>query len=652
MLLRNKCVACWCLLLAILFAAADVKATEPKAPDSAPAAIAEQPEASAALSYLQEAQKKDENTFVIQSDINFLIAPDGGGACASAAAIDMLQTLRVMSGLEKLANPHKTVLQAFNNQTDLLKGRVTNDEMVRLIGFYERYLDGAKLQVNIESAPNSTHADNNRGWTKPDGPNLNVNPRELKIVSFTWTSEGKILGRHFVLLKDERRNEIVVVDPAKPHKDLRYVLDSRLNDKGNCEQVFLLNPAGAPARADIFEINTIFTVVLRCEAGTPRSQSTCAQSIEEVKDGITATAKDLRGTKDFTSPREWRERTARFGLPGLDLPVERGGSDWPATKMIEVFRHAGAINLNFRDVVGGGHVRALRKSASPEIQKIVEQVAEGHGYVAIAITEPDIGSDVPAIKSTSRKVDGGYRLSGVKRFNARLEQATHVIIFTQGTTGVPGKLSVFVVPIDMSGLGVDHLSAHGLTGNSFGGLTFEDMFVPNSALVGTDGGGSRVFFEHFLYWRLMQAAAAIGTGENALQQMAARIKTRQAFGGPIGRFTHLQQPIGEFTTELHMAFALAREAAELIDQGNYEDANRANICGLKAESVEIALKAVDAATRAFGGEGYSHLIDLGDRLRDLNGLRIADGTTDVMRMEVVRHTFGEDFWEMAVQKQD
>ena len=157
-----------------------------------------------------------------------------------------------------------------------------------------------------------------------------------------------------------------------------------------------------------------------------------------------------------------------------------------------------------------------------------------------------------------------------------------------------------------------------------------------------------MFREHFLYWRLMQTAAAIGTAERALEMMAERLTTRYAFGGPIGRFTHLQQSMGQHTTELKMAFSLAKEAARLLDQGKLDEADLL-INGLKAEGVEIALKAVDAATRAFGREGYSDLVDLGDRLRDLNGLRIADGTADVMRSDVVRQQFGSKFWKMATE---
>jgi alkylation response protein AidB-like acyl-CoA dehydrogenase len=252
------------------------------------------------------------------------------------------------------------------------------------------------------------------------------------------------------------------------------------------------------------------------------------------------------------------------------------------------------------------------------------------------------------MQSTSQKVDGGYVLNGQKRFNARLDQATDVIVITKNPDGLRGKLNVFVLPINANGLTIETFGAHGLTGNSYGGMTMNDVFVPDHFLIGEDGKGYEVFSEHFLYWRLMQTAAAIGTAEQALQQMADRLKTRIVFGGPIGRFTHLQQPMGQHTTELKMAHALAVQAAKLIDEDRYSEAEPL-INGLKAEGVEIALKAVDAAARAFGGEGYSDLVDIGDRLQDLNGLRIADGTTDVMRSAVVRSQFGREFWDMATQ---
>lgn len=615
-------------------------------------AVGGQDTPAAALSRLQASHRLDSNTFVPQAELDLLVPESGGGACASAAGIDLLQSLRNMAGFEKLANPEKAVLSSFSNQPELLKGRVTNEQFVRLVEFYRGYLASANLTIEVESAPNSVHARDGRTWSQSTGPDLAVMQRQMKVLSFTETREnGEVLGRHFVLLKDRTEGGIVVLDPGSPVNDRRYNLEFVPGPKGACDRVFLHNPPEFSQHGLIFELNTIFKVSLAPGDGLAGHRPVDAASLEYVKLRFDQTARELRQTTDFLNPRAWRRLTAGFGLPGLDLPVELGGSGWPAVKMIEVFRHAGRHNLNFRDIVGGAHARALLKTTDPDVRDVVRQFARGEGYMAIAITEPNAGSDVPSIKSSARKVDGGYMLSGTKRFNARLDQATHLILFTQGTTGVLGKLSVFVLPISTPGLNIEHLPAHGLVGNSYGGVSFENLFVPANRMIGENGDGLNIFRDHFLYWRLMQAAAAIGTGEQALEQMADRIKSREAFGGPIGRFTHLQQPIGQSFIELRMAHALAREAAELIDRGDYRTAQPL-IDGIKAEGVEMSLRAVDAAVRAFGGEGYSTSVDLGDRLKDLNGLRIADGTTDVMRMEVVRHAFGREFWEMAVQRRE
>ena len=240
-------------------------------------------------------------------------------------------------GLEKLPNPHKVVLSAFRKYPGLLKGRVTNDEFVDLIEFYRTgYLDGAKLQLSIESAPTSTHAKANLGWKNITGPDFLLNPNELKVVSYTVTEgNGNVLGRHFVLLKSQGKNDIVVVDPHKPLTDHRYLLDPRLNAKGECAQLFLVDPAGLRPRSEVFEINTIFRISVDENKAAPASRQPA--STDEVLEGIDRTHQELLGTEDFLSPRVWRKKTASFGLTGLDLPQDMGGSAWPATKMIKIF---------------------------------------------------------------------------------------------------------------------------------------------------------------------------------------------------------------------------------------------------------------------------------------------------------------------------
>jgi len=593
-----------------------------------------------ALDRLQNRDCFPAEVLIVQSELDLLIAKSGGGACPSAAANIAMQGLRVMNGLPPHSNPHKVALEAFRAHPKLLDGRVSNKLLVDLLQFYEKQLDGATLSVTVESAPNSPYATDLKVWGSKKKPSLQFGPDELKIVSYSVSeANGNFLGRHFVLLKKVDGKSLVVVDPTSPQKDKSYRLERGEQGEGR----FFLRSPPQFEHGYVNEINTIFTICIHRVGDSPSSLSLC-----DLKSRIDETAAALKTEGKLRSPREWRKRTAEFGLPALDLPQEIGGGGWNAEQCLEVFRHAGRHDLNLRDVVGGAHSRILLKSKTPQARELLQGIVSGEKYFAITITEPNFGSDFTSMESTSRKVDGGYLLNGTKRFNARLEQATEVIVITKSPENKRGKLNVFVVPIDAPGIEIQTLGAHGLTGNSYGGLTMTDVFVPNHFLIGEDGQGRTVFREHFLYWRLMQTAAAIGTAERALEMMAERLTTRYAFGGPIGRFTHLQQPMGQHTTELKMALSLAKEAARLLDQGKLDEAEPL-INGLKAEGVEIALKAVDAATRAFGGEGYSDLVDLGDRLRDLNGLRIADGTTDVMRSDVVRQQFGPKFWKMATE---
>jgi hypothetical protein len=350
-----------------------------------PAVTAKVPHAPGeALAFLQAAHAKDGSTFVLQGELDALIQDGGGGACASAAGVDALQAFRVMAGQDKLHNPHKVVLASLSAQPDLLKGQVTNEQFVGLLLYYRQHLGGVGLKVDVHSAPNSGYRTHTRTWDEATGPDLATAPRALKVLSYTVTEpNGNVLGRHFVLLKERTGNQIEVIDPASPAKDRRYALEYKAGDKGEKARVLLHNPPDVPRKSGhTYELNTVFAAVLTDKtAGS--GQATDTASVEAITAKIDETAKEFRDTKAYLDPRAWRKKTAAFGLPGLDLPAEVGGADWPPSKMIEVFKHAGRHNLNFRDMVGGAHVRPLLKSTHPDVLAIVRQVARGDGYVTI-----------------------------------------------------------------------------------------------------------------------------------------------------------------------------------------------------------------------------------------------------------------------------
>lgn len=603
------------------------------------------PEAS--LDLLQADHSDHKPLLISQDELDQLIQKDGGGACPIAAGLIVEQTLRSMTGLPLDLHPHRTALRLFQEKPELKEGRISNQRFVELLAFLSKGLDETPVAITTSSAPTSDYETDGTRWNPADGPDLSVEAGQIKILAYTVTTAGgKVLGRHFVLLQTRDGNQISFVNPGKPIKDYTFIVEYRGDSTEPKRQLFFHSPAGFDRSNQTYELNTIFTIrLINKQPGVAKKEEV---SVNRIKEQIDQLAKLLRNQGDLTNPAAWRQQGAAFGLPSLDLPTDVGGSGWSTVDMLEVFRHAGKHNLNLRDAVGAAHGRPLAKSNSAYAKRVLIDILAGKAYVAVAITEPDAGSDMRAMESRATKVGNGFALNGQKLWNARLRQATHVVLYTLASNGKPGARTAFLLPIDHTGLQIVDEYAHGLTGNSFGGLKFKDMFVGPEYLLGEDGDGGKIFNEHFTYWRLMQSAAAIGCGEAALQQMADRIKDRKAYGGPIGRFTHLQQPIGEYTTKLQMAMALAREAAVLMDQGNYEAASPL-VNGIKAEGVEIALAASDAAMRAHGAMGYSRQVDLGDRVRDLMGLRIADGTTDVMRMEVVRSFYGSDFWTIAIR---
>lgn len=355
----------------------------------------------------------------------------------------------------------------------------------------------------------------------------------------------------------------------------------------------------------------------------------------------------FKGTPDWTNAQAWRTHTRASGLSGADLPVRVGGGGSPASLMVELFAHCGRLALDLRDVPGSGYSRLLLQAHTRHFDDVLNAVTTGAAYVAVAITEAGAGSDMHGLAASAQPLPGGdYLLTGEKRYVARLKQATHAVVFAHvRRPGVERTLTAFLVPLDSPGLKIVNLEQTGLQGVSFGGLMLGDVPVPRRARVGGEGEGFQLFVRHFTYWRTAMAAAAIGCGRGALDQAITWLRERQAYGGPLGRFTHLQQELAEHVARLHMAWLLVQSAAARQDarQPAFADA-----CMAKAEGIEAALAATDWAMRIHGARGQTTQLDLSKRQRDLQALRIAGGPPDVLRSQVARAVLGNTLYEAAL----
>jgi alkylation response protein AidB-like acyl-CoA dehydrogenase len=316
--------------------------------------------------------------------------------------------------------------------------------------------------------------------------------------------------------------------------------------------------------------------------------------------------------------------------------------------MAQLFCLCGRHDVELRDLVGAGHARLMTLCPTRRFDSVLSAVARGAAYCAIAVTEPDVGSDLRALATIARRVDGGYLLDGTKQHISRIRECTHFIVFAavKRATNEP-SITAFLIPRDAAGLETEPMRPSGLGAVAWGRVFFRQVNIPLASRIGGEGQGLSLFRRHFCYWRTMMAALAVGSAQATIDQTAVRMKTRHAFGGPIGRFSHLQQAMAHWIAHLRMAWLLVESVADQIDTHVWPTADAAM---LKAEALEVSIGATEWAMSVFGGAGYDAATGLEKRYRDLLGLRIADGTTDVLRSQVARAFLGERLYDLSLNR--
>lgn len=218
------------------------------------------------FSELQKLKPNGSTFLAHQSDFDDYIREGGGGACASATAFNLLQGFRVMSGQSPL-EPKPVLLEAFKEIPELLDGRVTNPQMVSLLKHFEKYLPNQKMDIMVERGPISEQPASELSgklWKKFNLDKVRVNPNELKMLVYrVKDSTGKVLGRHFVVLKSrEEGNEIVVVDPNHPAKKINWELKEIMETEQKSTEIRLVRPGNVPMRGEL-TLDSFFTLRLQ-----------------------------------------------------------------------------------------------------------------------------------------------------------------------------------------------------------------------------------------------------------------------------------------------------------------------------------------------------------------------------------------------------
>jgi acyl-CoA dehydrogenase len=329
-----------------------------------------------------------------------------------------------------------------------------------------------------------------------------------------------------------------------------------------------------------------------------------------------------------------REEAAAIGLFAYNLPAEVGGPGLPYLAQSLIDRELGRTTMAMGEAIGRVPETVLGFDGQQR-EALLPDIVAGRKLTAVAFTEPDAGSDLGAITTRAERVDGGWRLNGVKQFISHGDTAAYVIVLavTEPDQDLKRRFSAFLVP-QGSFTVLNRFRKMGWRGYPLSALAFEDCVVGDDALIGDVGDGFGGMMSMLNSGRLNIAGRCIGLTEDLLAMGVEYAAQRKTFGRLLADRDSLQFTFANIATELQAAELMVAHAAWLADQGS------ANIHVAAAQAKlwasEMAGRAADATLQVFGGAGYMADLPLERIYRDVRAYRIGEGTSEILRLQVAR----------------
>lgn len=266
---------------------------------------------------------------------------------------------------------------------------------------------------------------------------------------------------------------------------------------------------------------------------------------------------------------------------------------------------------------------------------------EGDKIAAFALTEPSCGTDAAALKARAVKTSSGYRLSGEKSGVSLAMVADVAVVFakTDPKAGARG-ISAFLVPMDLPGVTRQRLQDMGGKSLERGLIFLDDVEVPEEYLLGSEGEGFKIAMQGFDESRVHLALMCLGAAEASIEETIAYTKERNAFNRPIARFEGVSFPLAEHASLIEAVRLLCFKALWMKEQGLRHSKEAGFV---KALAPRLATNAIRDCLTLHGHYGYTLDLPIEQRLRDILGLEIADGTSQVSKIVAVRELFGKEF---------
>jgi alkylation response protein AidB-like acyl-CoA dehydrogenase len=347
-----------------------------------------------------------------------------------------------------------------------------------------------------------------------------------------------------------------------------------------------------------------------------------------------ACQKDFKGRAvkylDGTWPAENMKQLAEIGVLGMAVPQEYGGSGLGILDTVLVLEEIGKVcYVTAMAALGevGVQTRVISTYAPESIKRrILPRVATGDAILAICMTEPNAGTDVPSYTTNTDVKSGRIVVSGVKTLISRADIAEMFVVFTR-VNKVPGAKGIgcVLVPGGVKGLGVKS-SFHTMGGEYLSEVVFDNVDLPLENLVIRDDGMKRLL-SAFNTQRCLNPAICLGLAEGALEEAVRYMRDRSAFGQKIGDFQGMRWKVSDMYMEIEAARGLLYRAA--VSGDRFPDPTLAAMAKIYCN--EMSIRVTSEAIQVHGGYGFTDEFPVSRYFRGTRYGSLGGGTTETLR---------------------
>ncbi len=347
---------------------------------------------------------------------------------------------------------------------------------------------------------------------------------------------------------------------------------------------------------------------------------------------------------DNAFPNELWPVLGSMGLLGVTVAEEYGGANMGylahVVAMEEISRASASIGLSY-----GAHSNLCvnqinRNGNAAQKAKYLPKLVSGEHIGALAMSEPNAGSDVVSMKLHARKEGDRFILNGNKMWITNGPDAHTYVIYakTDLTKGAHG-ITAFIVERDSKGFSqAQKLDKLGMRGSNTSELVFEDVEVPEENILGGLNNGVKVLMSGLDYERVVLSGGPLGIMNACMDIVVPYIHEREQFGKSIGEFQLVQGKLADMYTGMNAAKSYVYAVAKSCDRG---ETTRKDAAGAILYSAELATKMALDAIQLLGGNGYVNEYATGRLLRDAKLYEIGAGTSEIRRMLIGRELFNE-----------